>query len=88
MLGDEGQEPGHANVIAQIGSKDLHELQHSPKLLALRDILEECGIGMPLTATTEAPVGENGQHRVLVFAQLKVKFSILSIFSCLKSHML
>lgn len=88
MLGDEGQEPGHANVIAQIGSKDLHELQHSPKLLALRDILEECGIGMPLTATTEAPVGENGQHRVLVFAQLKVKFSVLSIFSCLKSHML
>jgi TATA-binding protein-associated factor len=71
VLEDERQAARHADAIAQSGSKDLHDLQHAPKLQALRDILEECGIGMPVAA--ETPVGaEGGQHRVLVFAQLKV----------------
>lgn len=71
VLEDKRQAARHADAIAQSGSKDLHELQHAPKLQALRDILEECGIGMP--AAAETTVGaEGGQHRVLVFAQLKV----------------
>lgn len=70
MLEDERQAARHADAIAQSGSKDLHELQHAPKLQALRDILEECGIGMP--AAAETSVGVEGQHRVLIFAQLKV----------------
>lgn len=73
VLEDEGQAARHADAIAQSGSKDLHDLQHAPKLQALRDILEECGIGMPAAAATETPVvAEGGQHRVLIFAQLKV----------------
>jgi len=76
VLEDERQAARHADAIAQSGSKDLHELQHAPKLQALRDILEECGIGMTATASAtaaETPVSaEGGQHRVLVFAQLKV----------------
>lgn len=49
---------------------ELHKLHHSPKLVALREILEECGIGV------ESPSSEGsisvGQHRVLIFAQHKV----------------
>ncbi|KAJ7534695.1 hypothetical protein O6H91_13G105700 [Diphasiastrum complanatum] len=48
---------------------DLHELQHAPKLLALQEILEECGIGIQTNAG-ETSI-EGGHHRVLVFAQLK-----------------
>lgn len=75
MLEDERQAARHADAIAQSGSKDLHELQHAPKLQALREILEECGIGMtaaPNASAAETSVSAEGQHRVLVFAQLKV----------------
>lgn len=71
MLEDERQAARHADAIAQSGNKDLHDLQHAPKLQALRDILEECGIGMPAAAETSMGA-EGGQHRVLIFAQLKV----------------
>lgn len=48
----------------------LHDLQHAPKLLALKEILEECGIGVQ---DSSGDTGiEGGQHRVLIFAQLKV----------------
>ncbi|PKA51093.1 putative chromatin-remodeling complex ATPase chain [Apostasia shenzhenica] len=48
---------------------ELHELHHSPKLVALKEILEECGIGSD-TLTSEATV-LTGHHRVLIFAQRK-----------------
>eukprot|EP01105_Mastigella_eilhardi_P014815 TRINITY_DN3378_c0_g1_i4.p1 TRINITY_DN3378_c0_g1~~TRINITY_DN3378_c0_g1_i4.p1 ORF type:complete len:687 (-),score=221.73 TRINITY_DN3378_c0_g1_i4:58-2118(-) len=48
---------------------DLHDIQHAPKLLALRDLLHECGIGTSSNSTEAAPLA--AQHRVLVFAQLK-----------------
>ncbi|MQL74197.1 hypothetical protein Taro_006572 [Colocasia esculenta] len=45
----------------------LHELEHSPKLVALKEILEECGIGQDMPGSD----GDTavGQHRVLIFAQ-------------------
>ncbi|CAA6657208.1 unnamed protein product [Spirodela intermedia] len=42
----------------------LHELEHSPKLVALKEILEECG-----SAT--------GEHRVLIFAQHRSLLDII-----------
>lgn len=83
VLDQEGQGSRQSEALAQTGSKDLHDLQHAPKLQALCEILEECGIGVPAAAnatTTETPaVAEGGQHRVLVFAQLKVLFQILTV---------
>lgn len=60
--------PGSSNIIS-----DLHDLHHSPKLIALQEILEECGIGVE-TSSSEGTLGV-GQHRVLIFAQHKVIFT-------------
>lgn len=46
---------------------ELHNLHHSPKLVALKEILEECGIGAD--ASNSEGMENVGQHRVLVFAQ-------------------
>ncbi|KAG9442446.1 hypothetical protein H6P81_018300 [Aristolochia fimbriata] len=59
--------PGSTNILS-----DLHELHHSPKLVALQEILEECGIGL------DASISEGvGQHRVLIFAQHKFFLDII-----------
>ncbi|KAK9077800.1 hypothetical protein SSX86_006138 [Deinandra increscens subsp. villosa] len=56
-------------------SSELHKLHHSPKLVALQEILEECGIGV------EGPGSDGsvsvGQHRVLIFAQHKALLDII-----------
>lgn len=49
---------------------ELHRLHHSPKLVALQEILEECGIGVDASGSEGAM--STGQHRVLIFAQHKV----------------
>lgn len=65
-----------ASVLSEIlpaGSdtiSELHKPFHSPKLVALQEILEECGIGVD-ASNTEAALNA-GQHRVLIFAQHKV----------------
>ncbi|GLT87547.1 hypothetical protein SLE2022_056260 [Rubroshorea leprosula] len=54
---------------------ELHKLHHSPKLVALQEILEECGIGVDAsTSDSDAAVG---QHRVLIFAQHKAFLDII-----------
>lgn len=55
---------------------ELHKLHHSPKLVALKEILEECGIG--LDPTSSEGMASIGQHRVLIFAQHKV----MCLFDC------
>lgn len=50
--------------------RELHELRHSPKLVALQEILQECGIGLDQSNSDDALTV--GQHRVLIFAQRKV----------------
>lgn len=57
--------PANADIISE-----LHKLHHSPKLVALQEILEECGIGV-VASSSEGSVNV-GQHRVLIFAQNKV----------------
>lgn len=52
----------------------LHELHHSPKLVALQEILEECGIGTDSSSESAISVG---QHRVLIFAQHRSLLDII-----------
>lgn len=57
---------------------ELHKLHHSPKLVALQEILEECGIGGGMDGSVNE--GSNisvGQHRVLIFAQHKALLDII-----------
>ncbi|KAF5725765.1 DNA binding ATP binding nucleic acid bindin isoform 1 [Tripterygium wilfordii] len=54
---------------------ELHKLHHSPKLVALQEILQECGIGVD-ASSSEGAVSV-GQHRVLIFAQHKAFLDII-----------
>ncbi|KAI7752503.1 hypothetical protein M8C21_015854 [Ambrosia artemisiifolia] len=56
-------------------SSELHKLHHSPKLVALQEILEECGIGVDGTGSDVSV--SVGQHRVLIFAQHKALLDII-----------
>lgn len=56
-------------------SAELHRLHHSPKLIALQEILEECGIGVD--ASNSEGMMNVGQHRVLIFAQHKALLDII-----------
>ncbi|XAR57644.1 Nucleoplasmin ATPase [Bertholletia excelsa] len=62
--------PANTNIISE-----LHKPQHSPKLVALQEILEECGIGVD-ASSSEGSVNV-GQHRVLIFAQHKALLDII-----------
>lgn len=62
--------PANCDIISE-----LHRLHHSPKLVALREILEECGIGVD-AMISEGSVSV-GQHRVLIFAQHKAFLDII-----------
>ncbi|KAL1362643.1 hypothetical protein HN51_010870 [Arachis hypogaea] len=62
--------PGVSDIISE-----LHNLHHSPKLVALQEILEECGIGVDASGS-EGSVNV-GQHRVLIFAQHKAFLDII-----------
>ena len=57
---------------------DISNIKHSPKLIALQQLLNDCGIG---TAS-----GTVSPHRVLVFCQLKAMLDIIE-FDLFKNHM-
>lgn len=59
-------------------ASELHKIHHSPKLVALQEIMEECGIGVD-ASSSEGTITV-GQHRVLIFAQHKVITYVLSYF--------
>ena len=72
--------PATSDIISE-----LHKLQHSPKLVALQEILEECGIGVDASSSENAM--NVGQHRVLIFAQHKVMgTSLIHFFILLLLH--
>ncbi|KAJ7168182.1 SNF2 superfamily chromatin remodeling protein [Mycena crocata] len=69
-------------------SDNLHDINHAPKLLALRQILTDCGIGAlaspsvdsgksELIDTEPEPRGAFSQHRVLIFCQMKQMLDII-----------
>lgn len=64
----------------------LHDLHHAPKLVALQEILEECGIGIAGTGSESIAVAEGSQHRVLIFAQHKAFLDIIEK-DLFQSHM-
>ncbi|EKM55940.1 uncharacterized protein PHACADRAFT_144887 [Phanerochaete carnosa HHB-10118-sp] len=79
-------------------STDLSDIQHAPKLLALRQLLNDCGIGTSTslsgeTAKTELLDTDSGstggafsQHRVLIFCQMKQMINIIEN-DLFKQHM-
>ncbi|KAJ7915484.1 SNF2 superfamily chromatin remodeling protein [Mycena leptocephala] len=75
----------------------IHDIQHAPKLLALRQILTDCGIGglaspsvdsgkSELIDTEPEPSGTFSQHRVLIFCQMKQMLDIIET-DLFKKHM-
>lgn len=74
--------PANSDIVSE-----LHKIHHSPKLVALQEIMEECGIGVDASGSEGAITV--GQHRVLIFAQHKVMNALSflndNLFSCILS---
>ncbi|MBW0488226.1 hypothetical protein O181_027941 [Austropuccinia psidii MF-1] len=80
--------PRHQAILSKLGPKGLRDLTHAPKLLALRQILRDCGIGLTTSthlsdANAEEVVSSSTsgatvpQHRVLIFCQMKQMLDIV-----------
>ncbi|KIY43333.1 hypothetical protein FISHEDRAFT_67850 [Fistulina hepatica ATCC 64428] len=79
-------------------STGLTDIQHAPKLLALRQLLTDCGIGLsapsPTSDIMKTELADNvsdasstfSQHRVLIFCQLKRMLDIIET-DLFKQHM-
>ncbi|XP_063229477.1 TATA-binding protein-associated factor 172 [Bacillus rossius redtenbacheri] len=80
------QHPEFDRVIAQLKSQSssLSDIQHAAKLPALKQLLLDCGIGVP-PAETPCELMIN-QHRALIFCQLKAMLDILEK-DLFKTHM-
>ncbi|XP_052007528.1 TATA-binding protein-associated factor 172-like isoform X3 [Xyrauchen texanus] len=72
------QHPEYKHITEQLASQhsSLRDLQHAPKLSALKQLLLDCGLGSAGSSDggTEAVVA---QHRVLIFCQLKSMLDIV-----------
>ncbi|CAL1577030.1 unnamed protein product [Knipowitschia caucasica] len=72
------QHPEYRRITEQLSSQNsnLRDIQHAPKLSALRQLLLDCGLGGGGSAEggTESVVA---QHRVLIFCQLKSMLDIV-----------
>ncbi|KAI8979025.1 hypothetical protein BDB01DRAFT_852241 [Pilobolus umbonatus] len=59
----------------------LHDIHNAPKLLALKQLLGECGIGVTNAESDSDPaamaIGAVSQHRALIFCQLKPMLDII-----------
>ncbi|KAB1271234.1 TATA-binding protein-associated factor 172 [Camelus dromedarius] len=68
-----------------VQNSSLHDIQHAPKLSALKQLLLDCGLGSGSTSEsgTESVVA---QHRVLIFCQLKSMLDIVE-HDLLKPHL-
>ncbi|KAM4032830.1 TATA-binding protein-associated factor 172 isoform 3-T3 [Anomaloglossus baeobatrachus] len=81
------QHPEHKKVTDQLATQNstLRDIQHAPKLSALKQLLLDCGLGNAGTPEggTEAVVA---QHRVLIFCQLKSMLDIVE-HDLLKPHL-
>ncbi|KAH7908585.1 hypothetical protein BJ138DRAFT_1157339 [Hygrophoropsis aurantiaca] len=87
-----------AAALEKVGGKpdSLSEIQHAPKLLALRQLLTDCGIGSNPSVTADAgkveatdSVPESSafsQHRALIFCQMKQMLDIIEN-DLFKQHM-
>ena len=64
--------------LARQGSS-IKDIAHAPKLIALRDLLIDCGIGVDTSNGGELPSETNyvSQHRALIFCQMKEMLDIV-----------
>ena len=82
--------PKYQDMISglQKQNSNLHDLTHAPKLNALKQLLNDCGIGVAESGSGSAGSGQSGlssvdsvpvvnQHRVLLFCQLKSMLDIV-----------
>ncbi|KAF9792249.1 SNF2 chromatin remodeling protein [Thelephora terrestris] len=78
-------------------TKQLNDIHHAPKLLALKQLLQDCGIGLgpsvvaengksELVDTEESTGGAFSQHRCLIFCQMKQMLDIIER-DVFKQHM-
>lgn len=71
--------PQYELVLKQLQQKNdtIRNIHHAPKLLALQELLKDCGIGNTSTASVankevqDLATGVTSQHRALIFCQLK-----------------
>ncbi|THV07958.1 SNF2 superfamily chromatin remodeling protein [Dendrothele bispora CBS 962.96] len=93
-----------ASALERVGTKPnvpngLTDIQHAPKLLALRQLLLDCGIGGTAANATTVDQGKSelidtvsdtnetfSQHRVLIFCQMKQMLDIIET-DLFKQHM-
>ncbi|XP_064613763.1 TATA-binding protein-associated factor 172-like [Liolophura sinensis] len=85
------QHPKYEEVMSQLqrDGTPLHDLHNAPKLTALRQLLQDCGIGvvsLPATGQLDTDTPVVGQHRVLLFCQLKSMLDLVEN-DLLKCHM-
>ncbi|XP_059168420.1 TATA-binding protein-associated factor 172-like [Physella acuta] len=78
--------PRYKQIMANLQQQNtnLHDLSHAPKLNALKQLLNDCGIGLTnsTSVTQGSPAGVDSvpvvnQHRVLLFFQLKSLLDIV-----------
>lgn len=88
MVLEEGNESHRAAVDACLGrgaasdwkramSRIASDLEHSPKLAALKELLNDCGIGVDETEDKESLQTVDAGHRVLVFSQTKAMLNLV-----------
>lgn len=77
--------PKYGQIITQLQQQEskLDDIKHSAKLPALKQLLQDCGIGNLESQSTELVIN---QHRALVFCQLKAMLDIIEN-DLFKKHM-
>ncbi|KFM58087.1 TATA-binding protein-associated factor 172, partial [Stegodyphus mimosarum] len=72
--------PEYETIAKQLKQQNssLQDINHAAKLCALRQLLQDCGIGAPVSNSEQSePTPVVNQHRALVFCQLKSMLDIL-----------
>lgn len=79
------EHPEYLKVRTQLYAQDtsLNDIDHSAKLPALKQLLQDCGIGISPSNNSSAVLS---QHRALVFCQLKTMLDIVE-HDLLKTHL-
>ncbi|KAF7323127.1 TBP associated factor [Mycena chlorophos] len=88
VLKDDEEATKRALEKAPESKNGIHDIQHAPKILALRQILTDCGIGGTASPTVDTGKSELidtepdtrssfSQHRVLIFCQMKQMLDII-----------
>lgn len=74
--------PQYSKILGDLGAKNVRDISYAPKLVALKELLNDCGIGLDESTTaksegdssamqTTLTSGIASQHRALIFCQLK-----------------